>query len=992
MNEVHKLIRQIRDYLAGSTPAVAVEMLAADYSRACADAVARLDTCAAMLAKGSEYQALQLAETEPPLLDLLAALSFADARKWADACAKLGLPFAPPFDQRAVDALDALYRRGVSANHPLYRDYRAAVTARDDTRALGIIRSIARLNPADANAKTELTRLENKAFQALKTRLHASLETGDEPGTLATLDELERIPAARDLPGTADFERAVALRRTAHARVAAAEAAQAAGELAGLRESGDWRGAAAVTGRIASLAEEHGFVLTGESDHVVQSTRAWVDRERAAAEETARFEAAVSRLNALSAEAGARLRARQPLSAGTAAEMLLTLERAWKEVEGFGRPVSDEILNAARTSAAAVRAERQRLQRARMVKTAVLTAAALVVVSAAGWWWWRAQSASDFQQQLAQLEAGGEVEPAERLAASLLSERPGLAARPQLHAQLEKTTAWARDSRRSLADADGLLAAIEKHSAARFASVEPSALASQLDIAGGRVMSLPKSLRPAMQSRLDAVRTTFEGWVATQRETLARSAETELAHFESAVQEKLRLDAPADALAAAMGELEPAFRAFDARVNPPHKALALPAALATRFTAVRQRANLIGTELDTLARCREGLLKAADLDAYRAALDAFKVSQLTASPEVQAAGKLAAQFPSTDALLAALLIPDDPVAWQAVKQEAADPWKPKDVLEAELNGFFALRDDPLLNSIHEATVVGASGVRRKVFTQGKIGDPSETGDAVSKTRSWSGKFFDSKDKLPGIHFGDATYTLRVLPAGRSGEELTDIRESAVTQAFRSLDLERMTDADGAKYELPLLRQFERVASLTKTPPSFRAYLLWKLAYIANFRPNSWGLHHCRSLRADLAELRSLTADSAPRSSDWLMPARDAALKPLIERCATRKYYAEARATRSILTGAMKAGLKLGGYVDAAGNENLRGEARAGFALWTLDENARPVALAGRSAHPLAPVFYVPVRTADLLAAAKVSYEGELPAEVIGKIPLAAAKP
>ncbi len=991
MNNVHKLIRHIRDYLAGNPPGVAVETLAADYSGACADAVARLDTCAAMLAKGSEYQTLQLAEAEPPLLDLLAALSFADARKWADVCAQLGLPFAPPFDSRAVDALDALYRRGVSANHLLYRDYRAAVTARDDTRALGIIRTIARLNPTDANAKLELARLENKAFQGLKTRLQGCLQAGDEAGTLATLDALERIPAARELEGTADYDRALGLRREALARAAAAEAREAAGGLAGLREAGDWRGAAAILGRMAALAEEHGFVLSGESGDVFQSTKSWVDRERAAAEEEARFASAASRLSGLSAEAGARLRARQPLTAADSAEMLLGLERAWKEVEAFGRPVRDEILNAARTSAAAVRAERQRLQRARVVKITLLAAVGLIVVSGAGWWWWRAQSAGDFQQQLAHLQAAGEIEPAERLAASLRADRPGLAARPQLHAQIEKTTAWTRDSRRMAADADGLLAGIEKQSAAKFVSVDPSAVSSQLDITAGQIGSLPKSLRLGLQTRLDAARTLFEAWVAVERESLARTADAELAHFESEVQEKLRLDAPADALTATMAEMEPALRAFEARVNPPLKALALPAALAARFTAVRQRANLIRGELDTLAQYREGLLKAADLAAYRAALDAFKASQLSASPEVQAAGKLAAEFPTTDALLAALLIPDDAVAWQAVKKDGADPWKPKNVLEAELNGFFALRDDPLLNSVHEATVVSAAGGRRKVFTQGKIGEPSGTGDAGVQNRSWSGKFFDPKDKLPGVNFHNTTFTLRILPAGRAGDELTDIRESPATAAFRSLDLDRMTDADGAKYELPLLRQFERVASLTKTPPSFRAYLLAKLAYVADFRPNAWGLHYCRSLRTDIAELRSLVADSAPRSSDWILSARDAALKPLMERCATRKYYAEARAAHSIISGVMKAGLTLGGYIDATGKPVLRGEARAGFALWTLDANAQLVALDAKPAHPLAPVVFVPVKTADLLAIARGFYLGELPAEMMEKIPLVAPK-
>jgi len=41
-----------------------VESLAAEYARLATEAGRRLESCATMMEKGSEYQALQLAETE----------------------------------------------------------------------------------------------------------------------------------------------------------------------------------------------------------------------------------------------------------------------------------------------------------------------------------------------------------------------------------------------------------------------------------------------------------------------------------------------------------------------------------------------------------------------------------------------------------------------------------------------------------------------------------------------------------------------------------------------------------------------------------------------------------------------------------------------------------------------------------------------------------------------------------------------------------------
>ena len=95
---------------------------------------------------------------------------------------------------------------------------------------------------------------------------------------------------------------------------------------------------------------------------------------------------------------------------------------------------------------------------------------------------------------------------------------------------------------------------------------------------------------------------------------------------------------------------------------------------------------------------------------------------------------------------------------------------------------------------------------------------------------------------------------------------------------------------------------------------------------------------------------------------------------------------------TVLTTARKAGLKLGGYVEANGQPRLLGEAKAGFALWTLDAQAKLVRLGEKAAHPLSPVFFIPIQPEALLAEASRAYGGELPAELIASIPLLLARP
>ena len=101
-----KLVREIREALGVEGVNWPVESLAADYAQLCQGACQRLDSCAVMLGKGSDYQALQLAEAEPGLLDLLATLSFAEVPGWVAFCEGRQLPLPPKLDPKAVQSLD----------------------------------------------------------------------------------------------------------------------------------------------------------------------------------------------------------------------------------------------------------------------------------------------------------------------------------------------------------------------------------------------------------------------------------------------------------------------------------------------------------------------------------------------------------------------------------------------------------------------------------------------------------------------------------------------------------------------------------------------------------------------------------------------------------------------------------------------------------------------------------------------------------------------
>src|SRR4051812_31813161 len=213
MHQIRKLVSQIRAAVGDAPPAFPIEPLAAEYARWREETARRLETCAALLARGSEHSALEMAEANPPLLDLVAELSFAEEPQWQSLCARNELPVGPSLDPKTISALDAVYAKGLSPNSPLYQEYRSAVTARDEAKALHIIRTIARVNPSDTNAQTELDRMRNKLMLAKLEAMRGALAANDDNAVSNLVEELEELAPQEKLYSQADFSRALAIHK-----------------------------------------------------------------------------------------------------------------------------------------------------------------------------------------------------------------------------------------------------------------------------------------------------------------------------------------------------------------------------------------------------------------------------------------------------------------------------------------------------------------------------------------------------------------------------------------------------------------------------------------------------------------------------------------------------------------------------------------------------------------------------------------------------------
>src|SRR5665213_3719998 len=105
LNQAERMARKIGELVGHATPDAQAARFAQDYADLSRAANRRLEQCALMIEAGQSLQALQLAETPPPLLDLITVLSFRQAAEWRAYCQAHQLPWNEPFYDKYVRLL-----------------------------------------------------------------------------------------------------------------------------------------------------------------------------------------------------------------------------------------------------------------------------------------------------------------------------------------------------------------------------------------------------------------------------------------------------------------------------------------------------------------------------------------------------------------------------------------------------------------------------------------------------------------------------------------------------------------------------------------------------------------------------------------------------------------------------------------------------------------------------------------------------------------------
>lgn len=177
ISEIHELLESVRVTLASSMNPNKEELqgLHGELDKEIRSANRRLRECDALLAEGHRSEAIQLAEQEPNLLEVVSILDFQELPEWNDFVAELGLTVTPELQIDIATDINAAY----SEDEPLDRlmqKFRVLSLARAPLRSrIDLLRKISKRDPGTSYWHDDLKAYEESRLRQIKDEMRDAL-------------------------------------------------------------------------------------------------------------------------------------------------------------------------------------------------------------------------------------------------------------------------------------------------------------------------------------------------------------------------------------------------------------------------------------------------------------------------------------------------------------------------------------------------------------------------------------------------------------------------------------------------------------------------------------------------------------------------------------------------------------------------------------------------------------------------------------------------
>lgn len=982
MTNAQRIIEEISAVLKEASPeATRLSRLATDYAAACRDVNARLTQIQEVLDAGDDRQALWIAESPPPVMDDADALSFAQIDRWKALCAAEGLQPAPVLKATVVHRLNALYAKGISGDHRIYKDFRSAILSRDDEKALTLARAIEKLCPNDSNAGKERVRLEEKVFRQRVSALEQAIASGDGTSVEQALQSVREFGARGDEAEPPAVAKANELLRDQRARAAMIRCKDWAGQLGKLVTAGEWQAVGDILARVDEASREHGFVFPGEIQTELKSGRDFFSAKRAEFLENAAFQTSLKDLQSEAETVESHIQMPGVKPVAQLSEFLTTLNRCWQKVNSYGREVDDDIIQRVSKQVDALRTEIARRQKNRLITTLAGVAASIVVVAVLGWYLLGMYRANEMASEIASAIAANQVSVVEQLIATA---NDGALTRfsATLHGRMEEGQTWL-DGRSSEAGAAiEQLSSFESAALDGFKSWDVVTSHRQFGELMTSIEAMPDEKKVDLVPRAVKVREALTTWAQGRGQEMTDATRQSVEVFEADLVPALAQKQSMQSFDETLGRAEKALAGWDETIGAGVPGFSLPPALQASIDGHRDTLTGMRTQLDELKTDLAAIEAAGSLTDYTAAVSQASDSRLVQLEEVQALGPVARQKFDQESLTAELMFPWNPAAWSAfLKGDEASRLHPEETLQVEDTIFGRIYNDQFTQSIYQADVSGRPN--RRIYTKGTgllVDERDEFSTSNYETRrikTFTGSMYD-----PAVDGSVIRFQMRTLTASSKNDEerVTDAKNigpSAPSTIFSRMQLDGFYK-DG-KPILSFWEVLDRATAAGAESPLYLGFVAQQFSLINDTRPYAWGAHFTPSGAEFLRQVRTATGGASIRSGSWLSPGDDeeiaAQLTPIFSEPSV--FLKEAMLNRSLARSAKAAGTVVyAGYVGMDGKPVITRSTPLADALWGLsgnppeqtasllfklapkDETGAQYEAVG-SAQPFSPLFYFP---------------------------------
>lgn len=194
--DYQRVVDDLRSFVLSNdqrlTPSVT--QLAEDYVQVCNEANLRLRRCEEYLKQGMRSEAVQLAESQPALLDLVQVIDFPERAAWDDLAATYNLPAAPRLLLESAQALNRAYSEVQPLDKLLRRHRLLALSGACLGERLRLVRQIASRDPNNSIWPEDIREFESARFRQFPGEMDAALARGDLAAVVKLMQEYEQEP------------------------------------------------------------------------------------------------------------------------------------------------------------------------------------------------------------------------------------------------------------------------------------------------------------------------------------------------------------------------------------------------------------------------------------------------------------------------------------------------------------------------------------------------------------------------------------------------------------------------------------------------------------------------------------------------------------------------------------------------------------------------------------------------------------------------------